>query len=354
MEKTAADIRREVLSRFPDIAKIATDDPVDQEKTAAVLTMQARKHIKPKNFALPKKKAYPIEDLAHARNALSRAAQNASPATEAKIRQKVYSKYPGLKERAKETHEKAASKVDSFAVEHPYLSTLVGPEVAGTLGSAVLGPGGGILALPAEIAGTHYLSKGLKEKRERAGAKGKPKSFALRHPYFTGMGSRMAGGLAGAGVGGLAGYGIGKAVGGGNGIDLPGVGRVGGREAGALLGAALGSITGRALGTRAIMKGQERELEGAEKSRKKSEKKASLGDPIENLTAMAALGESLAEQSLEPIRKLAAAEATRILMAHSGQTKTASAEPTTLQDFVQRESDESLRILAKLGTFRRS
>lgn len=350
MEKTASEIRQAILARFPDIAKVGAD-----------LTAKGREQIKKKNFALPAQKKYPIHDLPHARNALARAAQHASPATESKIRQKVYSKFPGLKERAKEAQAKLAES-DSFAVRHPHLSTFWGPALASNVGQAVGGPVGSLAGLGTEIAGTHFLSKGLKKQREQAGRRGEPESFALRHPYLTGIGGRMAGTAGGAGLGALAGYGIGEAVGGG-GVQLPkelfGGGHLGPGEVGALLGAmggaTAGGVTGRLLGTRAIMKGQERELAKAKKP-KGEKKEASLGDPAANLAAAVALGESLAERELESIRKEAMAEATRLLMAEATQTKTAAVLPTpprlTLQDAVQRESDLSARVLAKLASLR--
>ena len=61
----------------------------------AKLTAAGRKRIKPANFAGPDK-SYPIEDISHARNALSRAAQNASPHVAAMIRAHVHAKYPSL------------------------------------------------------------------------------------------------------------------------------------------------------------------------------------------------------------------------------------------------------------------
>jgi hypothetical protein len=53
------------------------------------------KNISPKNFAGPDG-TFPINDMAHARNALARAHYAAHPEA---IRAKVYAKYPGLKER---------------------------------------------------------------------------------------------------------------------------------------------------------------------------------------------------------------------------------------------------------------
>lgn len=60
------------------------------------LTAAARKHIKPSNFALPGKR-YPINDPAHARNALARVSQFGSPTEKAKVRAAVHRKYPGIK-----------------------------------------------------------------------------------------------------------------------------------------------------------------------------------------------------------------------------------------------------------------
>lgn len=59
------------------------------------LTAAGRKHIAPKNFALPGGR-YPIQDAAHARNALARGAQHASPAELSRIKAKVHAKFPGI------------------------------------------------------------------------------------------------------------------------------------------------------------------------------------------------------------------------------------------------------------------
>lgn len=61
----------------------------------AKLTTAARKKIAPKNFAGPDR-SYPIEDKAHARNALARVAQHGSSALKAKVRAKVHAKYPSI------------------------------------------------------------------------------------------------------------------------------------------------------------------------------------------------------------------------------------------------------------------
>ena len=76
-------------------------------KVAEELSAAARKHIKDKNFALPDKR-YPIEDKAHARNALARAAQHASPDEKAQIKDKVHKKYPGIGKKAELSTFRAA------------------------------------------------------------------------------------------------------------------------------------------------------------------------------------------------------------------------------------------------------
>lgn len=70
---------------------------VSQDK---VLTAKGRKQVKSKNFVFPKTKKYPIHDLPHARNALSRVAQHGTPSEKAAVKRAVYKKYPGLKKRA--------------------------------------------------------------------------------------------------------------------------------------------------------------------------------------------------------------------------------------------------------------
>jgi hypothetical protein len=71
----------------------------------AKLTAASRQKMKPSSFALPGKGegkggkgagAYPIPDASHARAALSRAAQHATPAEQATIKRKVAAKFPGI------------------------------------------------------------------------------------------------------------------------------------------------------------------------------------------------------------------------------------------------------------------
>lgn len=69
------------------------------------LTARQRQEMPKSDFALPGKGegpkgagagSYPIPDKAHARNALARAAQHASPSERATIERKVHEKYPGI------------------------------------------------------------------------------------------------------------------------------------------------------------------------------------------------------------------------------------------------------------------
>lgn len=61
----------------------------------AKLTTKERKKIPAGSFALPGRR-YPIEDKAHARNALARVAQHGTPAEKAKVRAAVDRKFPAI------------------------------------------------------------------------------------------------------------------------------------------------------------------------------------------------------------------------------------------------------------------
>lgn len=62
----------------------------------AKLTAAARKRIPKSSFAEPGKRAYPIQDKSHARNALARVSQHGSPAEKKQVRAAVKRKYPGI------------------------------------------------------------------------------------------------------------------------------------------------------------------------------------------------------------------------------------------------------------------
>lgn len=62
----------------------------------AKLTSKARNALSAGSFALPKSRSYPIPDASHARNALARASQHASPGQRSEIAAKVHAKFPGI------------------------------------------------------------------------------------------------------------------------------------------------------------------------------------------------------------------------------------------------------------------
>lgn len=62
----------------------------------ARLSYAARKKLPSSSFAEPGQRKYPIEDKAHARNALARVAQHGTAAEKATIRRKVARKFPGI------------------------------------------------------------------------------------------------------------------------------------------------------------------------------------------------------------------------------------------------------------------
>lgn len=61
----------------------------------AVLTTKKRKSLLGSDFAGPDR-SYPIEDAAHARNALARVSQFGSPAEKSRVRAAVRRRYPDI------------------------------------------------------------------------------------------------------------------------------------------------------------------------------------------------------------------------------------------------------------------
>jgi hypothetical protein len=69
------------------------------------LTAAARKKIPTSEFALPGRR-YPIEDKAHARNALARVSQDGTPGEKATVRRKVHRLFPGLKQERQASNQR--------------------------------------------------------------------------------------------------------------------------------------------------------------------------------------------------------------------------------------------------------
>jgi len=88
-----------------------------KEIAAAVLSTEARDDLSKKQFALPKQKKYPIPDKTHGENALSRVSQFGTPAQRETVRSKVYSKFPGLKERFKKREGESPTSKENIRKE---------------------------------------------------------------------------------------------------------------------------------------------------------------------------------------------------------------------------------------------
>ncbi|MGA8037658.1 MAG: hypothetical protein WA823_19610 [Candidatus Acidiferrales bacterium] len=75
----------------------------------AKLTTKKRKSLSSKAFVFPKSRKFPIEDKAHARDALSRAAHKGG-SVEAKVRAAVRKKYPGIGKKKSTSARKRRAK----------------------------------------------------------------------------------------------------------------------------------------------------------------------------------------------------------------------------------------------------
>lgn len=62
----------------------------------AKLTTKKRDNLTKKSFAVPGKRAYPINDANHARNALARVSQFGSPTEKKEVKTAVHKKFPGI------------------------------------------------------------------------------------------------------------------------------------------------------------------------------------------------------------------------------------------------------------------
>jgi hypothetical protein len=65
------------------------------------LTSHERKELPTRTFADPKARKYPIPNVAHARDALSRVSANGSPTVKAMVRAEVHRRFPQIKESKK-------------------------------------------------------------------------------------------------------------------------------------------------------------------------------------------------------------------------------------------------------------
>jgi len=77
------------------------------------LTTAQRKKLASSQFAMPKKRKYPIHNITHARNALARVSQYGSPYEKAVVRKAVYKKYPSLRPGKKTTKKNSVRRKSS-------------------------------------------------------------------------------------------------------------------------------------------------------------------------------------------------------------------------------------------------
>lgn len=100
---------REAVSSLDQAARLPeTDEHAERLASDAIgslrklaeakLTTKQRKKLPKRDFAEPEKDAYPIEDKAHARDALSRVSTNGTAAERAEVRDAVADKYPQIKQ----------------------------------------------------------------------------------------------------------------------------------------------------------------------------------------------------------------------------------------------------------------
>lgn len=80
----------------PNVKASNTETAVDKVVRLSVLNAERRNKLKDSDFAIPEKRAYPIMDEVHARNALARVAQHGTPEEKRRVRAAVKRRYPNI------------------------------------------------------------------------------------------------------------------------------------------------------------------------------------------------------------------------------------------------------------------
>jgi len=83
-----------------------------------VLTSQERKQLPSTAFAIPERRAYPIQDEAHAHNALSRVSQFGSEADKKRVRAAVKKRYPNIDISKTEIIKSVGDKLDKAITDY--------------------------------------------------------------------------------------------------------------------------------------------------------------------------------------------------------------------------------------------
>ncbi|MDA8356965.1 MAG: hypothetical protein M0Z95_11925 [Actinomycetota bacterium] len=68
----------------------------------ATLSAKARNKLSDRDFAIPERRAYPIQDIAHARDALARVSAYGTPEEKKRVHEAVRRRYPALWKRHEE------------------------------------------------------------------------------------------------------------------------------------------------------------------------------------------------------------------------------------------------------------
>lgn len=63
----------------------------------AKLSYGQKKQLRKTSFALPSKRKYPIQDIAHGRNALARVSAYGTESEKRQVKRAVYKRYPSLR-----------------------------------------------------------------------------------------------------------------------------------------------------------------------------------------------------------------------------------------------------------------
>jgi len=88
-------------------------EELEEENEMAKLTPKKRKALPKEDFAIPEERKYPVNDEAHARNALARVAASGTAEEKRRVRNKVKKKYPNIEQsvdKKKSKKKKSAAK----------------------------------------------------------------------------------------------------------------------------------------------------------------------------------------------------------------------------------------------------
>lgn len=102
------------------------DELSDKIEGMKKITSKERKDLPDSAFALPGRK-YPIHDIAHARNALARVAQNGTPEEQEKVKAAVHKRYPELKpkEERMENESKSSDTIKELSEKIEKLEKII-------------------------------------------------------------------------------------------------------------------------------------------------------------------------------------------------------------------------------------